>query len=106
MTFAIQIKAKQNYARAAFSIFKILFGHKFFYLWYVIFISSSEAKTHPMAFQKENLGFAVQHYCKLKSIRWFKGKKIIAVPVNDLQGKANGLMVLSAVPWWEIDALS
>lgn len=31
---------------------------------------------------------------------------MIAVPVNDLQGKANDLMVLSAVPLWEIDALS
>lgn len=74
MTFAIQIKVKEDGVRAAFSIFKILFGHKFFYLWYMIFISSSEAKTNPMAFQKESLGFVAQHYHKLKSIRWFKGK--------------------------------
>lgn len=29
-----------------------------------------------------------------------------AVAVNDLQGKANDLMLLRAVPLWEIDALS
>lgn len=69
MTFAIQIKVKQNSVRAAFSIFKILFRHKFFYLCYMIFISSSEAKTNPMASQKENLGFAVQHYHKLSPMR-------------------------------------
>lgn len=30
---------------------------------------------------------------------------MIAVAVNGLQGKANDLMLLSAVPSWEIDAL-
>lgn len=105
MTFAIKIEVKETDLRAVFSIVKISFGDRFCYLRYIIFISSSDGKTNPVAIQKEKPGFVAQQYHNSNPPGDLR-KKVIQVALDDLQGKDNDIMLLSAVPLWEIDALS